>query len=68
MTAGTNTDANYRNGQPSVIGDIATVAKAVGAAEGEIFTEPTVRRIAERGPERILKLGGYRSSENRRVA
>lgn len=64
LNASTSTAANMKTGQPSVIGDIGSVAKAVlgsgGAAKGGIFTKPTVVRVGEAGPERIVKLPGYK--------
>jgi hypothetical protein len=65
LNTSTATAGNVKAGQPSVIGDIGTIAKAVGAARGEIITRPSLRRIGESGPELVRPIGPrYRKPQN----
>lgn len=84
LGTGTTSLGNYRNGQPSVIGDISSIlgsvtgaAKAIGSAgagaaaggaTGDVITEPQVRWIAEKEPEIVMPLRPRYRSNSRMAA
>ena len=62
LNASTAAAGNMKTGQPSVLGDITAMASALipktpGSAKGEIITEPSLRRVGERGAEWIGPIG-----------
>ncbi len=66
LNSSTATAANMKTNQPSVIGDITGLAKAFGAKDGEVISEPSIRLVGEDGPEWIAPVQSrsrYRQGE-----